>query len=62
MQRDLKADAHKLRELDKEMQMSFSGPLVSDAGVGKVLGVLAWAPQSSEPAGGVLAELWGLRL
>jgi len=41
---DLKADASKLRELDGEMQTSFSGPLVSDAGVGKVLGVLAWAP------------------
>lgn len=43
MKEDLKADARKLRELDKEMQMSFSGPLVSDAGVVKVLGVLAWA-------------------
>ncbi|XP_050755211.1 prominin-1-A-like [Gymnogyps californianus] len=29
VQRDLKADAHRLRELDKEMQMSFSGPLQS---------------------------------
>ncbi|NXX59852.1 PRM1A protein, partial [Scopus umbretta] len=29
MKEDLKADARKLRELDKEMQMSFSGPLQS---------------------------------
>lgn len=45
MKEDLKADALKLRELDKEMQMSFSGELVSDAQVGKVLGVLACAPR-----------------
>lgn len=44
MKEDLKADARKLRELDKEMQMSLSRLLVSDAWVGKVLGVLAWAP------------------
>lgn len=44
MKEELNAHARKLRDLDKEMQMSFSGPLVSDARVRKVLGVLAWAP------------------
>lgn len=53
MKQDLQAGAAKLRELDRELQASFSGPLVSAAGVGKVPGVLA---------GGVRAELWGARL
>lgn len=35
MQRDLKADAAELRELDRELNSSFSGPLVSDTGKGK---------------------------
>lgn len=29
MKKDLEDNAHKLRELEKEMQASFSGPLVS---------------------------------
>lgn len=35
MQVDLKAHAAELRKLDRELESSFSGPLVSDTGKGK---------------------------
>lgn len=54
MKEELRAGAHNLRELDKEMKMSFTGLLVSNAGVEKVLGVLAWAPPE------LRACWWGL--
>lgn len=57
VKKDLEDKAHELRELDKDMQANFSGPLVSDAA-----GCPEDAGLGSEPAGRVLSELRGLHL
>lgn len=56
MKKDLENNARELRELEKEMKASFSGPLVSDAGARPGDAGLGFPrAQSSEPAGTV----WG---
>lgn len=60
--KELKDYARQLRELGKEIQTSFSGPLVSDSGVGRSWGFWLGLPQGSESAGEVSAELRGLCL
>lgn len=59
---ELKDYARQLRELDKEIQTSFSGPLVSNSAVRRSCRCWLGLPQSSESAGKVSAELWGLCL
>lgn len=54
MKKDLENNARELRELEKEMKASFSGPLVSDAGARPGDAGLGFPrAQSSEPAGTV---------